>query len=77
MKQPSISTTSFNMDNYEKWEAEGSEDTRQRANKTWKKLLAEYQAPPLDEAIRDELNAFVNHRRLEIQRGRPRTEWKG
>jgi len=29
----------FNMDNYEKWEAEGSEDTRKKANGVWKKLL--------------------------------------
>lgn len=66
----------FNMENYEQWEMEGSEDSRKKANKVWKKLLAEYQAPELDEAIHDELVAFVNHRREEIQKGRPRTEWK-
>ena len=66
----------FNMDNYEKWEAEGSEDSYKKANGVWKKLLVEYQAPSLDDGVRDELNAFVNHRREEIQKGRERTEWK-
>ncbi len=67
----------FNMDNYEKWELEGSEDSYKKANTLWKKMLAEYQAPHLDEAIRDELTAFVNRRREEIQKGRPRSAWQG
>lgn len=66
----------FNMDNYEKWELEGSEDSYKKANTLWKKLLSEYQAPKLDEAIKDELTAFVNHRREEIQKGRQRSEWR-
>jgi trimethylamine--corrinoid protein Co-methyltransferase len=65
----------FNMDNYEKWEAEGSPDTYQRANAVWKRMLADYQPPPLDQAIADELQAFVASRRAEIRENRPRTEW--
>lgn len=42
---------------FEKWEAAGSVDAATRANRRWKKLLAEYEAPPLDsgtdEALRD------------------------
>ena len=57
------------MDNYEKWEEEGSEDTYQKANKVWKQMLKDYEAPALDEAIAEELQAFVAHRRAEIQAG--------
>ncbi len=66
----------FSMANYEQWEEEGSEDSYKKANAVWKQKLNEYQAPPLDEAILEELKAFVNHRRVEIQAGRPRTEWQ-
>jgi trimethylamine--corrinoid protein Co-methyltransferase len=66
----------FSMDNYEKWEAEGSHDSYQRANAVWKRMLSEYQAPALDEAIAEELHAFAETRRAEIQANRPRTEWK-
>jgi trimethylamine--corrinoid protein Co-methyltransferase len=65
----------FSMDNYEKWEAEGSHDSYQRANAVWKRMLSEYQAPALDEAIAEELHAFAETRRAEIQANRPRTEW--
>jgi len=36
-----------------------------RANKTWKKILEEFEAPPMDEAIREELEAFVIKRKEE------------
>jgi len=64
----------FNMDNYEKWESEGSQDTYKRANAVWKKMLKEYQAPPLDAGIAEELNAFAEQRRAEIRAGKPRTK---
>ncbi len=66
----------FNMDNYEKWEEEGSEDTYQKANKLWKQKLKDYEAPTLDEAIAEELKAFVTHRRTEIGDKKPRRAWK-
>jgi len=69
--------TVFSMDNYEKWEEEGSIDTYQRANAIWKRMLKEYEAPPLDPALAEELNAFAEHRRVEIRAGQPRTEWNG
>jgi trimethylamine--corrinoid protein Co-methyltransferase len=68
--------TVFNMDNYEKWEEEGSEDSYKQANKIWKRMLKEYEPPPLDEAITEELHAFVEHRRTEIRARKPRTEWQ-
>jgi trimethylamine--corrinoid protein Co-methyltransferase len=66
----------FSMDNYEKWEADGSQDTYQKANAVWKRMLREYQPPPLDEGIAEELNAFAETRRAEIRDNRPRTEWR-
>jgi trimethylamine--corrinoid protein Co-methyltransferase len=48
---------------FEKWEAEGSTDAATRANLQWKKRLAEYEAPALEESIRDELHAFVAQRK--------------
>ncbi len=67
--------TVFNMDNYEKWEEEGSPDTYQRANAVWKRMLKEYEPPPMDPALAEELAAFTKQRRAEIQARKPRTEW--
>ncbi len=67
----------FSMDNYELWEEKGSQDSYEIANGVWKKMLKEYQKPALDPAIEEELNAFVDQRRAELQARKPRTEWKG
>ena len=48
---------------YEKWQAAGSEDAAIRANRRWKKALAEYQAPPLDEAIDEALRDFMDRKK--------------
>ncbi len=48
---------------FEKWEAAGSEDAATRANRLWKKRLAEYEAPALDDGIRDGLREFVAARK--------------
>jgi trimethylamine--corrinoid protein Co-methyltransferase len=48
---------------FEKWEAAGSVDAATRANKLWKKRLAEYEAPALDIATRDALFDFVARRK--------------
>ena len=51
--------------NYETWREAGALDAARRANAIWKKLLAEYQPPPLDPAIREELDAYVVRRKAE------------
>ena len=51
--------------NFETWEEGGSVATPERANKLWKQILEEFEAPPLDEAIREELEAFVARRKEE------------
>jgi trimethylamine--corrinoid protein Co-methyltransferase len=48
---------------YEKWEAAGSEDAAQRANRAWKRTLAEAEDPPLDIALREALEDFVAGRK--------------
>jgi trimethylamine--corrinoid protein Co-methyltransferase len=40
-------------------------DATGRANRAWKQLLSDYQQPPLDPAIDEELSAFVERRRAE------------
>lgn len=52
---------------FEKWEAAGGEDAAQRANRRWKKQLAEYQAPPLDEGIDDALKDFISRKKAAME----------
>ncbi len=47
------------LNNFEAWEERGSIQTPERANKIWKQILNEFEAPPMDDAIREELEAFV------------------
>jgi trimethylamine--corrinoid protein Co-methyltransferase len=51
--------------NYESWELAGAIETPQRANAIWKGILAEYEPPPLDAAIAEELKEFVERRKRE------------
>ena len=51
---------------FEQWEEDGSMDMRQRANLLWKKKLGEYQAPELDPAIDEALQAFIAKRKGEL-----------
>jgi trimethylamine--corrinoid protein Co-methyltransferase len=51
--------------NYEAWAEAGAPTTEQRANRIWKAILAEFEPPPIDEAIREELADFVARRKRE------------
>jgi trimethylamine---corrinoid protein Co-methyltransferase len=51
--------------NFETWAEAGSPTAMQKANTVWKDTLARYQRPPMDQAIEDELDAFVARRRAE------------
>lgn len=51
--------------NNQQWQAAGKPEAWQKANSVWKQALADYQEPPIDPAIRDELNAFVDRRKAE------------
>jgi trimethylamine--corrinoid protein Co-methyltransferase len=48
---------------FELWVEDGSLDAAQRANKIWKRMLAEYEAPPLDVAIDEALQEFIAKRK--------------
>ena len=52
------STTADN-NSFEQWQSEGALDAAQRANITWKKMLDEYEAPPIDEGMDEALREFV------------------
>jgi len=54
--------------NFETWEEDGAKTATQRANGIWKQLLAEYEKPPIEPAIEDELKAYMAKRREEISR---------
>jgi trimethylamine---corrinoid protein Co-methyltransferase len=51
---------------FEQWFEEGGLDASQRANATWKRRLAEYEAPALDPAIDEALQDFINRRKTEL-----------
>ena len=60
--RPLLSSTS----NYERWLRLGGNDTTARASEICAKTLDEYEQPPLDDAIRSELEEFVTRRRAEL-----------
>jgi len=51
--------------NFENWEERGAVQTPERANGIWKRILEEFEAPPIDPAIDEELQAFVAKRKEE------------
>ncbi len=51
--------------NFEAWEAAGAVWTPERAHHLYKEIIASFEAPPLDPAIREELEAFVERRKAE------------
>ena len=57
--------------NYENWQIKGGKDATQRATDVWKRALKEYEEPPMDPAIREALDSYVDKRRLEIGGGEP------
>jgi trimethylamine--corrinoid protein Co-methyltransferase len=52
--------------NFESWQEAGGLDAARRANDIWKRLLADYQQPPLDPSIEEELTDYVARRKREI-----------
>jgi trimethylamine--corrinoid protein Co-methyltransferase len=48
---------------FEQWRDEGGKDIVVRANERWKQMLRDYQAPPLDESIDEQLQAFMAKRK--------------
>jgi trimethylamine--corrinoid protein Co-methyltransferase len=53
-------------ENYERWLRGGGRDTATRAAQTWRARLEQYEPPPLDDAVRQELEEYVVRRRAEL-----------
>ena len=60
--RPMLSSTA----NVERWIKLGGKDTAARAGDIWRQKLSQFEAPPLDDAIRAELDDFVARRRREL-----------
>ncbi|MDQ4019729.1 MAG: trimethylamine methyltransferase family protein [Actinomycetota bacterium] len=60
--RPILSST----EGYERWSRNGGKDTAARATEIWRKTLAEYEQPPLDESLRQALEEYVTRRRAEL-----------
>jgi trimethylamine--corrinoid protein Co-methyltransferase len=50
---------------FEQWDEDGGLTAAQRANTQWKRMLANYEAPPLDPAIDAALIAYIEGRKAE------------
>lgn len=53
-------------ENYERWMRNGGNDANDRATMAYQKTLEEYEQPPLDDAVREELEDYVIRRRAEL-----------
>ncbi len=53
-------------ENVESWEEAGAKDMARRAYDRWNQILKDYEAPPLDEARDEALQAYIAHRKEEI-----------
>ena len=60
--------------NHESWLDAGGKDATQRATEIWPRILEEFEAPPLDQAILEELTAYVAKRKEELGKEEPALE---
>jgi trimethylamine--corrinoid protein Co-methyltransferase len=51
--------------NFEAWEVAGGTWTAERAHQKFKEIIDSFEAPPMDDAIREELGDFVARRKSE------------
>jgi trimethylamine--corrinoid protein Co-methyltransferase len=51
---------------FEQWSESGGEDAMGRANRRWKRILAETEDPPLDPAVDEALRDFVTRRKAAV-----------
>ena len=56
---------------YEAWESAGAKDATSRATGIWQQALADYEAPAMDPAVREELDAYIATRKETIGSGEP------
>jgi trimethylamine--corrinoid protein Co-methyltransferase len=51
--------------NFQSWAEAGSPGVMDKATRLWKEALSQYQEPPIDQGVRDELDAFIARRKSE------------
>jgi trimethylamine--corrinoid protein Co-methyltransferase len=56
-----------NWDNFETFTERGGHDATRRANQIWKRILADYEQPPLDPGIDEALRDYVERRKRELE----------
>ncbi|MGA0107607.1 MAG: trimethylamine methyltransferase family protein [Candidatus Nanopelagicales bacterium] len=54
-------------ENFERWTRNGAKNTAVRANEIAHKKIEEYEMPPMDDAIKAELDEFVQKRKQELE----------
>ncbi|MDH3450162.1 MAG: trimethylamine methyltransferase family protein, partial [Gammaproteobacteria bacterium] len=52
--------------NSESWVLDGSKDATMRATELWPKILEEFTPPPIDPAVREQLEAYMAHRKEQL-----------
>jgi trimethylamine---corrinoid protein Co-methyltransferase len=60
--RPLLSST----ENFDRWTRNGGKDAAERAGEIWRRTLEQYEPPPLDEGVRQQLEEFVVRRRAEL-----------
>ena len=60
--RPQLATT----DNFQRWSKNGGLDAAARATGIYEGLLADYEQPPMADAMREELDEYVVRRRTEL-----------
>ena len=60
--RPTVAST----ENFDRWTRNGSLDHAARASRRWRTMLEDYERPPLDEAVEEELVEFVERRAAEV-----------
>jgi trimethylamine---corrinoid protein Co-methyltransferase len=54
-----------NWDNHPTWLERGGVQAKEKANTIWKKLLSTYELPPLDKAILEKLDCYIDRRKAD------------
>jgi trimethylamine--corrinoid protein Co-methyltransferase len=60
--RPTIAST----ENFERWTRNGSKDHAERSDARWRQMLDDYERPPLDVSVEEELVEFVERRAAEL-----------
>ena len=53
--------------NFESWTEQGGQDAARRANGIWKRMLADFEPPPVDPAIKEALIDYTQRRKRDIE----------